>query len=119
MGCAALWLASTYLGPEYLVRRPLPEGQVSLVQHIENVTPVWPWAFGVVGVLLLIATFTRRCLIAVHGIAATLWMFYGLLLLTSALLSEPPAPILTGGISVWAAAMHFGCAVSWSERGFR
>lgn len=119
MGCAALWIAGAYIGPEEWVRRPLPEGQMSLVQTVENIAPVWPFLFGFAGFALLWTTVIRRGVVATHALAATLWMFYGLLLLLSSLLSEPPAPILTGGISVWAAVMHFGCAVSWSERGFR
>lgn len=119
MGLCALLIAVVHMGPVEWARRPLPSGQVSVVTAIESLGPVWPVLFTCIGVAILATTRFRRGVVFSHGIAAAGWVFYGLTHLTGAAMSEPPSPLLTGGIALFVAAMHYGCARAWAEMGFR
>ena len=119
MAGAALTLAVLYLGPAVLVRRDGIGPQVTLVQIIDDIAPVFPLSFAVAGVLVLVSTARRSGVVVAHAIAATAWMFYGLLLLLGSPFLEPPAPILTGTIAIWAAVMHWGMSRAWAEQGVR
>lgn len=120
MAGAALTIAVLYLGPSALVQRQSGVGpQVTLVQIIDDIAPVFPMMFAVAGVLVLVSTLRIRGVVVAHAIAATAWMFYGLLLLLGAIFLNPPAPVLTGAISIWAAVMHWGMSRAWAEQGVR
>ena len=121
MAGAALTLSVLYLGPAVLVQRSGVGPQVTLVQIIDEIEveaiadPIG-------------ARFERRdrgggalrrFARTDTDKAATAWMFYGLLLLLGAIFLEPPAPVLTGTISIWAAVMHWGMSRAWAEQGVR
>ena len=119
MAGAALTLTALYLGPTTLVQRQVVGPQVTLVQIIDDIVPLFPLLFAVAGTLVLVSTLRTRGVVIAHAIAATAWMFYGLLLLLGSIFLEPPAPVLTGTIAIWASLMHFGMARSWAEQGVR
>lgn len=119
MAGSALTLALLYLGPAVLVRRDGIGPQTTLVQIIDEIAPIFPLLFAVAGTLVLLSTLRTRGVVIAHAVAATVWMFYGLLLLLGAIFLEPPAPVLTGAISIWAAVMHWGMSRAWAEQGVR
>ncbi len=119
MAGAALTLAALYLGPSALVRRDGVGPQTTLVQIIDDIVPIFPLLFAVAGTLVLVSTLRMRGVVIAHAVAAAVWMFYGLLLLLGAIFLEPPAPVLTGTISIWASVMHWGMSRAWAEQGVR
>lgn len=119
MAGAALTLTALYLGPTTLVQRQVVGPQVTLVQIIDDIVPLFPLLFAVAGTLVLVSTLRTRGVVIAHAVAAGVWMFYGLLLLLGAIFLEPPAPVLTGAISIWASVMHFGMSRAWAEQGVR
>ncbi|EHK86375.1 hypothetical protein [Rhodococcus pyridinivorans] len=119
MGCSALTLSVLYLGPPSLVRRDGIGPQSTLVQVIDDIAPIFPLLFLIAGGLVLTSTLRTRGVVIAHGVAAGVWMFYGLLLLLGSIFLEPPAPVLTGTISIWAAVMHWGMSRAWADRGVR
>lgn len=116
-GAMALLLGVIYVGPTEWIRRPLPQGQVSLVAIIEQAVPVWAILFCVTGLALVWAVMARRGLIAAHLLAIFAWTFYGVALLLSALLSEPPAPIITGVIAIGLVGVHWGLIQTHQDLG--
>lgn len=119
MAGAALTLSVLYLGPAVLVQRSGVGPQVTLVNLIDEIVPIFPLLFAVAGTLILVSTLRMRGVVVAHAVAATAWMFYGLLLLLGAIFLEPPAPVLTGTISIWASVMHWGMSRAWAEQGVR
>ena len=59
------------------------------------------------------------CQIVAHGIAAGVWVIYGLSIIFSALLSEPPSPVLTGSAAILGAVTHIGMARAWAGEGVK
>ena len=104
----AVVLGTVYFGPDSLIPRQLPDGQVSIVVAVENFAPVWPVLFTLMGVALIGATSARRgrWLIVAHVLAMFGWTFYGSSILIGAILSEPPTPIVMGTTALFVAAIH-------------
>ena len=119
MAGSALTLTVLYLGPSALVRREGIGPQTTLVQVIDDIAPVFPLLFTIAGMLVFVSTLRTRGVVIAHAVAAGVWMFYGLLILLGAIFLEPPAPVLTGTISIWAAVMHWGMSRAWAEQGVR
>lgn len=119
MGGSALTLALLYLGPSALVRRDRVGPQATLVQIVDDIAPIFPALFLMAALLVVVSTIRQRGVVIAHAVAAMAWMFYGLLLLLGALFLEPPAPILTGTIAIWASVMHWGMSRAWAEQGVR
>ena len=116
-GVMAVLVGVIYFGPAEWIRRPLPPGQVSLVSLIESAVPVWSILFCVTGATLVFCVMARRHLIAAHVLAIFTWTFYGMALLLSAVLSEPPAPIVTGVIALGLAGGQWGLIQAHQEQG--
>ncbi|QXU53605.1 hypothetical protein [Rhodococcus sp. LW-XY12] len=112
-------LGVLYLMPEQLVRRPLQPGQVSAVVLIESVGPSWTILFVASGLALLVAANRRRGFVAAHNASVFVWLFYGGAVLFSAILTEPPVPIVTGTLAGFIALMHACIARGCAERGLR
>lgn len=123
LGLTALVYSILYLGPEELVRTKRTaeqaDAQTSIVQNIEAIGPVWPFVFALAAGLLLWTTWRGRGLITAHGIAAGVWVLYGLSIVFSALLSEPPSPVLTGTAAILGAVTHIGMARAWAGEGVK
>lgn len=117
MGLMSVLVGVTYWGPTHWVRRPLPPGQETLVVIIESIGPVWPVIFTITGVLLVASALFNRYPVAAHVIGIFAWMFYGCAILAGAILAEPPAPIVTGLISISIAGIHFGMTRAHQEVG--
>ena len=119
----AISYAIFYFGPSEWVRIPRDpedlENQVSIVQKVEGFGPVWPFLFMLGGVLVLCSTLLGRGVIVAHGVAAGVWVTYGLAILLGALLSLPPTPILSGGGAIFAAITHIGMARAWAGEGIK
>ncbi|UTN93315.1 membrane protein [Gordonia phage Widow] len=107
-GVMAIVMGLVYFGPDALIRRPLPPGQVSIVVAVESFAPVWPILFTAMGMALIGAVTSRRFVLASHVLAVFGWSFYAASILIGALLSEPPTPIVTGTMSLFVALVHFG-----------
>lgn len=118
-GVMAVVLGMVYFGPDSLIRRPLPEGQVSIVVAVENFAPVWPVLFTLMGVALIGAASARRgrWLLVAHVLAMFGWTFYGSSILIGAILSEPPTPIVMGTTSLFVAAIHFALMHAHQDTG--
>lgn len=115
----AIFTGISYVGPSFWVRRPLPEGQLSLVMIIESWGPVWPALFLLASAVVGVSAITRRYVGYAHSIAAGVWGFYGTAVLMSAVYAEPPAPILTGGLALGATLIHLGMIRVWSDLGVK
>lgn len=107
-GVMAIVMGLVYFGMRPSSWPPLPSGQVSVVVAVESFAPVWPILFTVMGMALIGAVTSRRCVLGAHVVAIFGWSFYGASILIGALLSEPPTPIVTGTLSLFVAAVHFG-----------
>ncbi len=108
-GVMAIIMGLVYFGSQARATRPpLPSGQVSVVVAVESFAPVWPLLFTVMGMVLIGAVTSRRFVLGAHVVAIFGWSFYGASILIGALLSEPPTPIVTGTMSLFVAAVHFG-----------
>lgn len=106
--------------PEELVRRPLQPGQVSGVVYIEQLgPPIWSTLFLCTGALLLYASAASRRFIPAHVLSAGVWAIYGGVILTSAVLTEPPVPVVAGTIAMFVSLMHLAIARGCAERGVR
>ncbi|OZF05571.1 hypothetical protein [Rhodococcoides fascians] len=113
-------VGALYAGPEILVRRPLPPGQETLVVVVEHFFPVWPFLFGVTGVIAMVAALRRRGVIVGHGLVIGAWAFYGLCLIIAPIRSVPPTPILVGVISLFiVVAAHIGAIRLWAALGVK
>lgn len=108
-----------YIGPEELVRRPLLPGQVSAVVYIEGIGPVWTVSFVLAGLFLIWAAVRKEGFVPGYIAAAGVWGLYGGAVLISALLTEPPVPVLTGTIASFVALLKLTIARDCSERGLR
>ncbi len=60
MAGAALTLTALYLGPTTLVQRQVVGPQVTLVQIIDDIVPLFPLLFAVAGTLVLVSTLRTR-----------------------------------------------------------
>lgn len=116
-GVMAVVLGMVYFGPDSLIRRPLPEGQISVVVAVENFAPVWPILFTLVGVALIASATARKWVVVAHVLAIFGWTFYGSAILIGALLSEPPTPVVMGITSLFVAAVHFGLMQAHQDAG--
>ncbi|OZC88356.1 hypothetical protein CH282_09515 [Rhodococcus sp. 06-418-1B] len=109
-----------YAGPEILVRRPVPPGQETIVVIVEHFFPVWPFLFGITGLISMIYALRRRSVILGHGLVIGAWAFYGLCLIVAPLRSVPPTPILVGVISLFiVVATNIGMIRLWAALGVR
>lgn len=116
-GVMAVVLGCVYFAPESFIRRPLPPGQTSLAVYIDQLGPVWPLLFIVMGISLILAITARRYVVPAHILAVFGWMFYGSALLIGAVFSEPPTPVITGAIAVGVAGIHFGLMQAHQDQG--
>ncbi len=119
LALVAMFTAIAYVGPSFWVRRPLPEGQLSLVVIIESAGPVWPVLFFVASGVVAASAMSRRYVGYAHSVAAGVWGFYGTAVLLSAVYAEPPSPILTGGLALGATLIHLGMIRVWSDLGVK
>lgn len=123
LGCMAIVYAVAYSGPSWFVRlERTPEQlakQVSVVQYLETFGPIWTILFTVAGIAVLSGSYLGRNLILCHGIAAGVWVSYGIAVLAGAILSEPPTPVLSGLAAVFGAVTHIGMARAWAGEGIR
>lgn len=117
MGAMSLMIGVAYWGPSEWVRRPLPPNQTSIVVFVEHIGPVWPLTFGGTGLVLIATALLSRWLVAGHVVGIFTWMFYGAAIIMGAILSEPPAPIVTGLMAGGVAAVHFGMMRAHQEAG--
>ena len=119
IGIMQVTVGLLYIGPEELVRRPLLPGQVSAVVYIEGIGPVWTVTFVITGLYLIYAAVRKKGFVPGHIAAAGIWGLYGGAILISALLTEPPVPVLAGTIASFVALWHVATARGCSERGLR
>lgn len=116
-GVMGVVLGLVYFGPDSLIRRPLPPGQVSIVVAVERFVPVWPILFTAVGVSLIMAVTARRFVLSAHIFAIGAWAFYSAAVLVGAVLSEPPTPIVMGVTAAFVALIHFGLMLAHQDAG--
>ena len=105
--------------PEHLIRRPLPDGQSSVVQFVESIGPVWPFLFFSIAVLVALASIYRRGVLLAHCLAVFAWAFYGGCIVAGAILSQPPTPIVTGVMALSGASFHWFVAKVWAAEGIK
>ncbi|WP_395705163.1 hypothetical protein [Rhodococcus ruber] len=118
-GMMSCTLGVLYLMPEQLVRRPMQPGQVSAVVLIEGLGPWWTVLFVATGLMLLAAATRRRGFVVAHNASVFVWLFYSCCVLYSALLTEPPVPVVTGTLAGFVALLHACIARGCVERGLR
>lgn len=123
-GVMAVILGCVYCVPEeYRGRVVHPgvvhPGQTSLAVYIyiDQLGPVWPLLFIVMGISLILAITARRYVVQAHILAVFGWMFYGSALLIGAVFSEPPTPVITGAIAAGVAGIHFGLMQAHQDAG--
>jgi tryptophan-rich sensory protein len=116
-GVMAVILGVVYFAPEESHGHPLPPGQPSLVVYIEQLGPVWPMVFIVMGISLILVITARRYVVLAHILAVFGWMFYGSALLIGEVFSEPPTSVVTGAIAVGVAGIHFGLMQAHHDQG--
>ena len=106
--------------PETLVRRPLLPGQASAVVYIESIGPLWTVMFAVSAALAIAAGVRKRGFIAAHLSIAGVNVLYGTCILFSAILTEPPVPIVAGTIATgFGGLMNLTIAIGCRDRGHR
>lgn len=105
--------------PEPLLRRPLPDGQTSVVIWVEYIFPIWPIMFFAVSVLISLSAIYRRGVLLAHSIAVFAWLFYGGCIIAGALLSRPPTPVQLGITALCAGPVHWFVAKAWSAEGIK
>ena len=108
-----------YISPEELVRRPLQPGQVSAVVWVESIGPMWFFGFLLTGLALLLAVVRRRGFVFAHVAASGLLAFYAGCILFSAVLTEPPVPVVHGTFAGFMAILHIAIARGDAERNCR
>lgn len=118
-GCMQVAVGVLYISPEELVRRPLQPGQVSAVVWIESIGPMWFLGFVLTGLFLLAAVVRRRGFIFAHIAASTFLAAYAGCILFSAVLTEPPVPIVHGTFAGFMAILHIAIARGDAERNCR
>lgn len=119
MGIGQVTVGGIYGGPEELVRRPLQPGQMSAVVWIESWGPVWILLFVIVGVILAAAAAMGRGFIRAHVTAAGVWGLYAGCILFSALLTEPPVPVVAGTVAGIVSLINIAIARTDAEMGCR
>ena len=105
--------------PESLIRRPLLPGQVSAVVYLESAGPLWSVLFGATAVALVVAAIRGKGFILAHLASAGLWALYGSSIVYSALLTEPPVPVIAGTIASGVGLIHLAIAIGCRDRGHR
>lgn len=106
--------------PEELIRRPLQPGQVSGVVYIEHLgPPIWSTMFLLTGLFLVFAALRSVRFIPAHVLSAGVWAIYGGVILISAVLTEPPVPVVAGTIAMFLSLIHLAVARGCAERGIR
>ncbi|WP_044506241.1 hypothetical protein [Gordonia sp. KTR9] len=118
-GCMQVAVGVLYISPEELVRRPLQPGQVSAVVWIESIGPMWFLGFVLTGLFLLAAVVRRRGFIFAHVGASTFLAAYAGCILFSAVLTEPPVPVVHGTFAGFMAILHIAIARGDAERNCR
>lgn len=118
-GCMNVAVGVLYISPEELVRRPLQPGQVSAVVWIENIGPMWFIGFVLTGLALLLAGVRKQGFIFAHVAASTFLALYAGCILFSAVLTEPPVPVVHGTFAGFMAILHIAIARGDAERGCR
>lgn len=119
-GCMNVAVGVLYISPEELVRRPLQPGQVSAVVWVEHSTgPIWFLGFVLTGLALLLSAIRKRGFIFSHVGASVFLAFYAGCILFSALLTEPPVPVVHGTFAGFFAILHIAIARGDAERGCR
>lgn len=108
-----------YTAPEVLVRRPLTPGQVSAVVWIESFGPFWAIGFIATGLWLCVCALRKSGFVAAHIASSGWWAFYGGCIIFSALLTAPPAPVVSGVISAGVCLLNMAIARGDAERGYR
>lgn len=121
VGIANVTVGMLYLPsmPEELVRRPLAPGQVSAVVYIESIGPIWSALFILSGLALIHAAAVRKHFVRTHVATAGMWGLFGGAILFSAVLTEPPIPVVTGTIASFVALINLAIARGCAERGLR
>lgn len=105
--------------PETLIRRPLLPGQVSAVVYIESLGPIWSMLFAVSAAALIVAAVRGHGFIWSHVASAGLWVLYGSSIIYSAVLTEPPVPVVAGTIATSFGLMNLAIAIGCRDRGLR
>lgn len=105
--------------PESLVRRPLMPGQVSAVALIEGIGPLWTTLFVATAVALLVAAVRGKGFVYSHIAAAGISVGYGSCILFSAVLTEPPVPVVHGTYATFVGLLHICIAIGCRDRGQR
>lgn len=105
--------------PESLVRRPLLPGQVSTVAYIESIGPLWTILFVATAAGLGVAVVRGRGFVNAHIAAAGISVFYGSGILISAVLTEPPVPVVHGTYATFVGLLHICIAIGCRDRGHR
>lgn len=118
-GCMQVAVGVLYISPEELVRRPLQPGQVSAVVWVESIGPMWFFGFLLTGLALLLAVVRRRGFIFAHIATSVFLAFYAGCILFSAVLTEPPVPVVHGTFAGFMAILHIAIARGDAERNCR
>ncbi|WAB10594.1 hypothetical protein SEA_ECLIPTUS_29 [Gordonia phage Ecliptus] len=118
-GCMQVAVGVLYISPEELVRRPLQPGQVSAVVWVESIGPMWFFGFLLTGLALLLAVTRRRGFIFAHIATSVFLAFYAGCILFSAVLTEPPVPVVHGTFAGFMAILHIAIARGDAERNCR
>ncbi|AMS03265.1 holin [Gordonia phage Lucky10] len=118
-GCMQVVVGVLYISPEELVRRPLQPGQVSAVVWVESIGPMWFFGFLLTGLALLLAVARRRGFIFAHIATSVFLAFYAGCILFSAVLTEPPVPVVHGTFAGFMAILHIAIARGDAERNCR
>lgn len=118
-GCMNVAVGVLYISPEELVRRPLQPGQVSAVVWVEAAGPIWFLGFVLTGLALLAAAIRKRGFIFSHVASSCFLAFYAGCILFSAVLTEPPVPVVHGTFAGFMAILHIAVARGDAERGCR
>jgi len=105
--------------PETLVRRPLLPGQVSAVALIEGVGPLWTAFFIGTALALIVAAVRGKGFVNAHIAAAGVSVLYGSCILISAVLTEPPVPVVHGTYATFVGLLHICIAIGCRDRGQR
>lgn len=105
--------------PESLIRRPLQPGQASAVIYMESVGPIWSVLFGATALTLIVAAIRGQGFITAHLASAGFWALYGSSIIYSALLTEPPVPVVAGTIASGVGLLHLAIAIGCRDRGHR
>lgn len=119
LAVVAAMTGAVYLGPDFWARRPLPDGQLSIVAQVESWGPIWPALFFIVAAGLVWSVHARRHVALAHSLAAGVWTFYASALFFSAAYSEPPGPILASAIAYGTTALHWAMIRVWADQGVR